>query len=185
MGLLASGGADAVIAGGVETMSDVPIRVSRSLRKILLSLNKAKTLGQRLGLLSSIRPKHLAPEVCNPLKGSWHKQFLHVVIVILLCVINSWQSMQQNIHTWFAVVYPQHSHQLNTYSKMSFARHKITRCDCHPGVCDKLMTVYAAKYPHMIHCCLSLTLSSVKHILQDVNPNAQNCMFKQPLMKYR
>ena len=63
MGILASGGADAVIAGGVETMSDVPIRVNRSLRKILLSLNKAKTLGARLGLLSSIRPKHLAPEV--------------------------------------------------------------------------------------------------------------------------
>ena len=63
MGLLASGGADAVIAGGVETMSDVPIRVNRSLRKILLSLNKAKTLGQRLGLLSAIRPKHFAPEV--------------------------------------------------------------------------------------------------------------------------
>ena len=63
MGILASGGADAVIAGGVETMSDVPIRVSRPLRKILLSLNKAKTMGARLGLLSSIRPKHLAPEV--------------------------------------------------------------------------------------------------------------------------
>ncbi|XP_028416407.1 trifunctional enzyme subunit beta, mitochondrial-like [Dendronephthya gigantea] len=63
MGLLASGGADAVIAGGVETMSDVPIRVNRSLRKILLSLNKAKTLGARLGLLSSIRPKHFSPEL--------------------------------------------------------------------------------------------------------------------------
>ncbi|CAB4029743.1 trifunctional enzyme subunit beta, mitochondrial, partial [Paramuricea clavata] len=62
MGILASGGADAVIAGGVETMSDVPIRVNRSLRKILLSLNKAKTMGARLGLLSSIRPKHFAPE---------------------------------------------------------------------------------------------------------------------------
>ena len=63
MGILASGGADAVIAGGVETMSDVPIRVNRSLRKILLSLNKAKTMGARLGLLSSIRPKHFVPEV--------------------------------------------------------------------------------------------------------------------------
>ncbi|XP_046857335.1 trifunctional enzyme subunit beta, mitochondrial-like [Xenia sp. Carnegie-2017] len=63
LGLVASGGADAVIAGGVETMSDVPIRLNRGLRKILLSLNKAKTLGARLGLLSSIRPKHFAPEL--------------------------------------------------------------------------------------------------------------------------
>ena len=40
MGLIASGNCDAVIAGGVEFMSDVPIRLSRPLRKTLLSLNK-------------------------------------------------------------------------------------------------------------------------------------------------
>ncbi|XP_012731252.2 trifunctional enzyme subunit beta, mitochondrial [Fundulus heteroclitus] len=62
-GLIAAGQCDAVVAGGVEFMSDVPIRHSRKMRKTMLSLNKAKTLGQRLGLLGSIRLAHLAPEL--------------------------------------------------------------------------------------------------------------------------
>lgn len=50
-------------------MSDVPIRHSRKMRKTMLSLNKAKTLGQRLSLIGSIRLAHLNPEVCSPLKS--------------------------------------------------------------------------------------------------------------------
>ena len=50
----------------------------------------------------------------------------------------------------------------------------FARCDCHPGVCNKLTTVYAAKYTLIIRYILSLTLSSVKHILQDVNCKTQN-----------
>ncbi|GAA6076556.1 trifunctional enzyme subunit beta, mitochondrial, partial [Tachysurus ichikawai] len=63
VGLIAAGQCDVVVAGGVEFMSDVPIRHSRRMRKTMLSLNKAKTLGARLSLLSSIRLAHLAPEV--------------------------------------------------------------------------------------------------------------------------
>ncbi|XP_042634209.1 LOW QUALITY PROTEIN: trifunctional enzyme subunit beta, mitochondrial-like [Cyprinus carpio] len=63
VGLIAAGQCDAVVAGGVEFMSDVPIRHSRRMRKTMLSLNKAKTLGARLSLLGSIRLAHLAPEL--------------------------------------------------------------------------------------------------------------------------
>ncbi|XP_062857161.1 trifunctional enzyme subunit beta, mitochondrial [Trichomycterus rosablanca] len=63
VGLIAAGQCDAVVAGGVEFMSDVPIRHSRKMRKTMLSLNKAKTLGARLSLLGSIRLAHLAPEL--------------------------------------------------------------------------------------------------------------------------
>ncbi|XP_051510426.1 trifunctional enzyme subunit beta, mitochondrial-like [Myxocyprinus asiaticus] len=63
VGLIASGQCDAVVAGGVEFMSDVPIRHSRKMRKTMLSLNKAKTLGARLSLLGSIRLAHLTPEL--------------------------------------------------------------------------------------------------------------------------
>ncbi|XP_039604060.1 trifunctional enzyme subunit beta, mitochondrial [Polypterus senegalus] len=62
-GLIASGQCDAIVAGGVEFMSDVPIRHSRKMRKTLLSLNKAKTLAQRLSLLGKIRPNFFAPEL--------------------------------------------------------------------------------------------------------------------------
>lgn len=47
-------------------MSDVPIRHSRKMRKTMLSLNKAKSLGQRMGVISKIRLGHLAPEVNAP-----------------------------------------------------------------------------------------------------------------------
>jgi acetyl-CoA acyltransferase len=63
VGLIASGQCDTIVAGGVEFMSDVPIRHSRKMRKTMLSLNKAKTLGQRLSLIGGIRMAHLAPEV--------------------------------------------------------------------------------------------------------------------------
>jgi acetyl-CoA acyltransferase len=42
---IAAGTAKAVIVGGVETMSDVPIRLSRDMRKRLLKTQKAKGFG--------------------------------------------------------------------------------------------------------------------------------------------
>lgn len=44
-------------------MSDVPIRHSRKMRGLMLKANKAKTLGQTLGLLSQLRPGHFVPEL--------------------------------------------------------------------------------------------------------------------------
>ena len=63
MGLIATGTYDAIVAGGVEFMSDVPIRFSRKMRSLMLKANKAKTLGQRLSLLSTFRPNFLIPEL--------------------------------------------------------------------------------------------------------------------------
>ncbi|GAB6024711.1 hypothetical protein CHUAL_009844 [Chamberlinius hualienensis] len=62
-GMLAAGIYDAAIAGGVEFMSDVPIRHSRSMRKLMLGMNSAKTLQARLGLLAQFRPSFLIPEL--------------------------------------------------------------------------------------------------------------------------
>ncbi|KAH8272910.1 hypothetical protein KR018_009716 [Drosophila ironensis] len=63
MGLIATNTYDVIVAGGVEFMSDVPIRHSRKMRSLMLKANKAKTLGQRLSLLSTFRPGFLAPEL--------------------------------------------------------------------------------------------------------------------------
>lgn len=63
MGLIATGTYDAIVAGGVEFMSDVPIRHSRKMRALMLKANKAKTPLQRLQLLSSIRPDFFIPEL--------------------------------------------------------------------------------------------------------------------------
>jgi acetyl-CoA acetyltransferase len=45
MGLIATGQADVVIAGGTETMSDVPIRFSRNMRKAMIKSTKVKSVG--------------------------------------------------------------------------------------------------------------------------------------------
>lgn len=63
IGLIASGAYDVIVAGGVEFMSDVPIRHSRKMRSLMLKANKAKTAQQKLMLLASFRPSFLAPEV--------------------------------------------------------------------------------------------------------------------------
>ncbi|MFB9822298.1 acetyl-CoA C-acetyltransferase [Arthrobacter ramosus] len=56
---------DSAIAGGVDSASDAPIAVSEGLREILLDLNRAKSLPDRLRVLSRLRPKDLAPDAPN------------------------------------------------------------------------------------------------------------------------
>jgi acetyl-CoA acyltransferase len=61
---IATGQNNIVIAGGIEYMSDVPIRYPRSMRKLMLSLNRAKSTPQRLGLFAKMLSlKNFAPEV--------------------------------------------------------------------------------------------------------------------------
>ncbi|KAF2364860.1 Thiolase [Trinorchestia longiramus] len=63
IGYMQAGVYNACIAGGVEFMSDVPIRHSRKMRELMLKLSRAKTAGQRLGLLATFRPSFLSPEL--------------------------------------------------------------------------------------------------------------------------
>lgn len=63
MGLIATNTYDVVVAGGVEFMSDVPIRHSRKMRGLMLRANKAKTPLQKLSLLSQFKLNYLVPEL--------------------------------------------------------------------------------------------------------------------------
>lgn len=56
---IALGQIECGIGGGVDTTSDAPIGVNETLRKILLEANRAKTTGQRLSIISKIRPSML------------------------------------------------------------------------------------------------------------------------------
>jgi acetyl-CoA acyltransferase len=58
---IASARADIVIAGGAESLSNVPILHSRRFSDLLIALSRAKSLGQRMKLLSTIRPRDLIP----------------------------------------------------------------------------------------------------------------------------
>lgn len=61
MGMINSGAVDTVIAGGVETMSDVPLRLSRKLRTRLISMNlkKKRTMGQKMSHMKGIKLKDI------------------------------------------------------------------------------------------------------------------------------
>ena len=60
---ISSGGADLVIAGGAETLSDVPIRFRRPVRKRLIQSQKARGPADYLKLLRGLRLSDLLPEV--------------------------------------------------------------------------------------------------------------------------
>jgi acetyl-CoA C-acetyltransferase len=62
---IAVGQIDAGIAGGVDSASDAPIAISERLRRLVLSLNRAKSTSARLSLLAQLRPSMLIPAVPN------------------------------------------------------------------------------------------------------------------------
>lgn len=58
-----TGEIDIGIAGGVDSNSDLPIEASLGLQKALIALQKAKTFGDRLKILSKLSFKDLKPKV--------------------------------------------------------------------------------------------------------------------------
>jgi acetyl-CoA C-acetyltransferase len=54
---------DSGIAGGVDSASDAPIAVNDELRRVLLELNHAKSLGARLAAVAKLRPGQVVPEL--------------------------------------------------------------------------------------------------------------------------
>lgn len=60
---IASGQIESGIAGGSDTNSDIPLIGQRKLTHLLLKLQNAKTLPQKLNVLKSFRPSLLRPEV--------------------------------------------------------------------------------------------------------------------------
>lgn len=69
---IALGMADVAIAGGAESLTDIPILVSDEMRDALVAASKARTIGDRLKAFSKIRPVHLkpnAPAIAEPTTG--------------------------------------------------------------------------------------------------------------------
>ena len=56
-----AGQAEVVLAGGAESLSNVPIQYSKGAARRLVELSKAKSMGQRLAILARVRPSDLVP----------------------------------------------------------------------------------------------------------------------------
>ncbi|MBI4420134.1 MAG: acetyl-CoA C-acyltransferase [Gemmatimonadetes bacterium] len=66
------GHSEVVIAGGAESLSDIPILASRRLADSIVAASKAKSLGARIGALAQIRLRDLrpvAPAIAEPSTG--------------------------------------------------------------------------------------------------------------------
>jgi len=69
---IALGHADTVLAGGVESLSDIPILHSRRFSRILVEASKARTVGARLAAFGRLRPRDLipvSPAIAEPSTG--------------------------------------------------------------------------------------------------------------------
>ncbi len=60
---IATGEADIVIAGGVESMTNIPFFITPDLQDIITKYQRAKSMGARISALSKIRPRHLVPRI--------------------------------------------------------------------------------------------------------------------------
>ncbi len=67
-----TGQADVVVAGGAESLTDIPILVGRKLRDRLVAASKARSLGARIRAFSGFRPSELvpmSPAIAEPTTG--------------------------------------------------------------------------------------------------------------------
>jgi acetyl-CoA acyltransferase len=69
---IALGHADTILAGGVETLSDIPILHSRRFSRVLVDAGRAKSFGARVAAFGRTRPRDLvpvAPAIAEPSTG--------------------------------------------------------------------------------------------------------------------
>jgi acetyl-CoA acyltransferase len=66
------GHADVILAGGTESLSDIPILAGRRLADTIVEVSRAKSLGARLRALTRLRPRDfvpVAPAIAEPSTG--------------------------------------------------------------------------------------------------------------------
>lgn len=66
------GHADAILAGGVESLSDIPILHSRRFSQVLVDASKARSFGGRVAAMGRVRPRDLipvSPAIAEPSTG--------------------------------------------------------------------------------------------------------------------
>jgi acetyl-CoA acyltransferase len=60
---IAAGDAEAILAAGVESMSNIPLLYSRESQEVFTEVFTARGLGSRIAAASKFRPKHFKPEI--------------------------------------------------------------------------------------------------------------------------
>jgi hypothetical protein len=91
-------------------MSDIPIRLSRKLRSLLLRSTKAKTVLQKLQLFSTLRPSYLVPEVIHFQMLQCNSNLILVISVLAVrneVLVDNWKHHVLRTHLyWFIKNFP-------------------------------------------------------------------------------
>ena len=70
--MIERGDADVIIAGGAESLTDIPILFSKEMRERLVKMSKARTVGDRIKAFAKFSPRELAPQapaIAEPTTG--------------------------------------------------------------------------------------------------------------------
>ena len=60
---IAAGEADSIVVGGIESMTQMPLIFSKEMTNLFLSLMRAKSVSDKLKVISSFSPPYLSPVV--------------------------------------------------------------------------------------------------------------------------
>ena len=74
--MIHTGQAEIVLVGGVEFISDFPIRVSENARKILLKIRNTEDRMEKVKLASKIRPRDLTPDILRVVEFQTQETFV-------------------------------------------------------------------------------------------------------------
>ncbi|BBH71399.1 acetyl-CoA acetyltransferase [Actinoplanes sp. OR16] len=150
---IALGRIEAGVAGGVDTTSDAPLQVNEDMRRALLSLNRARTLGDRLKAVARLRPQQalqpVLPRNSEPRTGLSMGE--HAAITAL-----RWQISRQDqdllalkSHHNLASAYDQGFFDDLLTPYLGLTRDQNLRPDTTPEKLASLKTVYGKENPTM------------------------------------
>jgi acetyl-CoA acetyltransferase family protein len=60
---IAAGDADAIVAGGIESMSNIPLLFSKESQEVFTGVFTARAAGQRVAAAARFRPRHFKPDI--------------------------------------------------------------------------------------------------------------------------
>ena len=80
-----TGQARIVVAGGTESMSQIPLLFSAKMTALFIRLMRARTVGQRVRALASFRPAHLRPVIALQLGSEAYLRGVVKAVSELIC----------------------------------------------------------------------------------------------------
>jgi acetyl-CoA C-acetyltransferase len=150
---IALGQIDAGVAGGVDTTSDAPLQLNEDMRRTLLELNRARSLGARLRAVAKLRPQQpFRPEIprnAEPRTGLSMGEHAAVTALRWNVGRESQDALALASHQRLAAAYDRGFFDDLLTPYLGLNRDENLRADTTLDRLGKLRTVYGAEQPTM------------------------------------